>query len=135
MTAISVRPVRTALARALPGLFAAAVAVSAAAAAEPVPNKPGDCTLTSVKRIESRLEGMPDSGSAIAYTDGLYQVSYEMDAGVSSSRPGDRVRICLVELPHDCPPGDTRGKIYKATNLRTHRSWTMPDSEHSCGGA
>jgi hypothetical protein len=45
------------------------------------------------------------------------------------------VRICLVSLPQNCPPGDTRGRIYKTTNLRTRQSWTLPDSEHSCGGA
>ena len=31
--------------------------------------------------------------------------------------------------------GDARGRIYTTTNLRTLESWTMPDSEHQCGGA
>ena len=38
-------------------------------------------------------------------------------------------------VPENCPPGDDRGKIYKATNLRTNESWEAPDSQHSCGGA
>jgi hypothetical protein len=32
-------------------------------------------------------------------------------------------------------PGDTRSRIYDATNLRTHETWRAPDSQHSCGGA
>jgi hypothetical protein len=50
-------------------------------------------------------------------------------------RSGDKVKLCLVSLPEDCPPGDDRGKIYRATNLRTGESWEAPDSQHSCGGA
>jgi len=33
----------------------------------------------------------------------------------------------------DCPPLDTRGKVYTTTNKRTGASWT--DSNHSCGRA
>jgi hypothetical protein len=45
------------------------------------------------------------------------------------------VRMCLVSLPQDCPKGDERGKIYRTRNLRTKKSWKLPDAEHSCGGA
>jgi hypothetical protein len=54
---------------------------------------------------------------------------------VDESRPGDRVSMCLVSIPKDCPPGDDRGRTYKATNKRTGHTWTLPDSEHMCGGA
>jgi hypothetical protein len=77
----------------------------------------------------------PGSGSAIVFANGGYQVSYEQEAAVDRSRPGDPVRICLVSIPKDCPPGDDRGRVYKTTNLRTHGSWTLPDAEHMCGGA
>lgn len=40
-----------------------------------------------------------------------------------------------MSLPQHCPPGDNRGKIYTTTNMRTVKSWTLPDSEHRCGGA
>ena len=104
-------------------------------AKEPVPKRVGQCVTTKVSELGSRLEGMPDSGSAVVYSNGLYQVSYDMVPGIAASRVGDSVKVCLVELPQDCPKGDDRGKVYKATNLRTHKSWTAPDSEHSCGGA
>jgi hypothetical protein len=43
--------------------------------------------------------------------------------------------LCLTGIPDECPPGDDRGKTYKATNLRTKKSWEAMDSEHMCGGA
>jgi hypothetical protein len=52
-----------------------------------------------------------------------------------SARVGDKVQLCLTSLPQDCPPGDVRGKVYKATDLRTGKSWELPDAEHMCGGA
>jgi hypothetical protein len=78
---------------------------------------------------------IPDSGSAVLFASGHYQVSYDQVPAVNRSRPGDRVYLCLVKLPEHCPPGDHRGRIYTATNLRTLESWTLPDSQHSCGGA
>jgi hypothetical protein len=78
---------------------------------------------------------IPNSGSAINYTDGGYQVSYDNEPGIENSNIGDKVRLCLTYIPTDCPPGDNRGKIYKVTNLRTGTTWELPDAEHLCGGA
>ena len=64
-----------------------------------------------------------------------HQVSYDEVPDIARSRPGDPIRLCLVSIPKHCPPGDDRGRFYKATNLRTGKSWTLPDSEHMCGGA
>jgi len=100
-----------------------------------LPAKLGQCTVTAIKHIGARLDGIPDSGDAVSYVNGGYQVSYETIPGLGGSRRGDRVRLCLVSIPDECPPGDDRGKVYKATNLRTHKSWQASDSEHMCGGA
>ena len=43
--------------------------------------------------------------------------------------------VNLTKLSDGCPPGDDRGKVYRATDLRTHASWEASDSEHMCGGA
>jgi hypothetical protein len=43
--------------------------------------------------------------------------------------------IPLAADPLPCPPGDDRGRVYKTTNLRTRETWTLPDSQYSCGGA
>ncbi|MBI3437081.1 MAG: hypothetical protein HY054_00200 [Proteobacteria bacterium] len=105
------------------------------AQASDAPQHVGDCVDTTVREIASRLEGMPNSGSAITYANGIYQVSYDMIDGVTHSRVGDPVHLCLISLPADCPAGDDRGKTYQATNARTHETWSAPDAEHMCGGA
>jgi hypothetical protein len=113
--------------------------VSTAATTASLPHLPpqriGDCVNTSVTQVGSRLEGAPNSGSAILYANGVSQVSYDAVPGIDHSKPGDGVRLCLVSLPQNCPPGDERGKIYAASNQRTNEAWQAPDAEHMCGGA
>jgi hypothetical protein len=87
-----------------------------------------------MNEISHRLEN-PDSGSVVQYANGLIQISYDVISAVHRSHVGDKVKIRLVSIPKKCPPGDDRGKIYRATNLRTGESWEAPDSQHSCGGA
>ena len=111
------------------------------AAARPPAMRVGTCVRTSIREVSQRLEDgathrpMPDSGSAVEFANGLYQVSYDQVPEVNQSRRGDPVFVCLMSLPQHCPPGDVRGKLYTTTNLRTEESWTLPDSEHGCGGA
>ena len=103
--------------------------------AGPLPTKVGQCTTTKIKAIETRLEGVADSGDAVEYANKGYGVSYESVPALHSARAGDTVKLCLKSLPTDCPKGDDRGKVYKATDMRTHKSWELPDAEHMCGGA
>jgi hypothetical protein len=114
---------------------------SVTASAQALPTQVGTCVRTKIAAVEQRLRDGPNgpfitgSGSAVRFANGGYQVAYaEIDA-VQSSQPGDPVLICLVRIPQHCPAGDARGRIYTTTNLRTLESWTMPDSEHKCGGA
>lgn len=119
----------------------AIVLTAGTAAADPLPTQVGQCTNTTIKDVTTRLqEGatykpIPGSGSAVDFANGGYQVSYDTIAAIDQSRPGDPVTMCLVSVPKGCPPGDKRGITYKTTNLRTHGTWTLPDSEHMCGGA
>ncbi|MFM7676433.1 MAG: hypothetical protein ACKO5F_12830 [Synechococcus sp.] len=141
-------PLRLPLPLLLPLLTAALPAglLPPAATAAPLPRTLGACSRTSVKEVLYRLSS-PDengvyipvagSGSAISYTNGGYQVSYDMVPAIHRSQEGDAVELCLEFIP-DCreaPPGDVRGRIYRARNLRTGESWSLPDSQHSCGGA
>ena len=124
----------------LAALAIAAPALAAPAMAEPMPKHVGDCATTKVARIETRLidgDGKPvaGSGSAVDFVNGGYQVSYDQVAAIDASRPGDPADVCLVSVPKGCPKGDHRGKIYKTVNQRSHGQWTLPDAEHSCGGA
>lgn len=95
----------------------------------------GTCDHTKIISIAPRLEGNPASGISLRYDNGGSQVSYNQDAAVLRSVRGDEALVCLVSIPENCPPDDDRGKVYTATNLRTMESWTMSDSQHSCGGA
>jgi hypothetical protein len=113
----------------------AMLALSCAAAEAAHATRVGQCVETRVKEVGNRLENTPGSGSSITFTNGGGQVSYEQVPAVDASRPGDRVSMCLVSVPEDCPPGDDRGRTYKTTNKRTGQSWTLPDAEHMCGGA
>lgn len=109
--------------------------------AQSLPTKEYACMKTTVDHVEHRLQDgedgpfIPDSGSAITFTNGGYQVSYDEIKAVQRSRSGDPVFMCLIKIPQNCPAGDARGRIYTTTNLRTLESWTMPDAEHGCGGA
>lgn len=105
-----------------------------------IPTRVGTCAFTRITGIHQRLVGengreIPDSGSSVELANGVYGVSYEQVAAVQASRVGDRVITCLVSIPRGCPPGDNRGRLYTTTNLRTEESWTLPDSQHRCGGA
>ena len=106
----------------------------ALARAAALPSAVGQCGETAITTIGYRLEN-PDSGSVVQYANGLIQISYDVIAEIHRSRVGDKVKICLVSIPQNCPPGNDRGKIYRATNLRSGESWEAPDSQHSCGGA
>jgi hypothetical protein len=103
--------------------------------AESVPVKVGQCIITRVSETGTRLEGLPDSGTSITFSNGIYLVSYDTVPQAVASKPGDKVRMCLKSVPDDCPPGDERGKVYSVTNLRTKKKFTLPDSQHQCGGA
>ena len=104
------------------------------AKAEDLPTEIGACSETTIEDIGYRL-GDPDSGSAISYANGGGQVSYDTIPEIHRSRVGDPVRLCLVSIPEDCPPGDDRGKTYSALDHRTNGKWELPDAEHMCGGA
>ncbi|MBV1707029.1 MAG: hypothetical protein KGQ37_07460 [Hyphomicrobiales bacterium] len=96
----------------------------------------GQCEMTRIKQIMGRITPRPDnSGTGIAYADGVMGFSYQFIAAIARSRAGDRVRLCLVSVPKNCPPGDNRGRFYSARNMRTGASWKLPDAEHMCGGA
>jgi hypothetical protein len=111
------------------------LAVCASARAGGLPTQVGACAKTRIKSIGTRLEGKPGSGSAVSFDNGGYQVSYDTVPAIEHSKTGDAVRMCLVSIPRHCPKGDDRGCVYRTTNLRTHKSWKLPDAEHMCGGA
>jgi hypothetical protein len=103
----------------------------------------GTCHETTITDIGPRLSDKPDgehappddSGTSVSYADNGSQVSYELEAEIVKSKVGDHVKMCVVELPTECPAGDNRGVVYETVNERTGGTWKLPDSQHSCGGA
>jgi hypothetical protein len=106
---------------------------------ENLPTKVGDCVETTIATITGRFQADinadPNDGTVVSFENGGVQVSYEKEQAIINSEFGDSVMMCLVSIPQDCPPGDDRGRIYTTTNMRTQQSWTLPDSQHPCGGA
>ena len=117
--------------------LAAATAQAEITSNDPLPTRILACGGSIITEIGPRLEGDANfsSGTSVFYRNGGTQVSYEREPAIIKSKKGDHVLICLVFVPDHCPPGDNRGKTYTTTNLRTLESWTLPDSEHMCGGA
>ena len=95
----------------------------------------GQCFESAVHDVGYRLEGIFDSGTSVTFDDGHSMVSYETDPNASNWQTDDRVKLCVVSLPTNCPKDDNRGVVYRATNIRARNEWTAGDSEHECGGA
>ena len=108
-----------------------------------MPSKVGECGKTTIVGIGTRFSDKlvkpkgdaMDEGTSVALQNGVYGVSYEYVEALGRSKVGDPVITCLVSLPKNCPEGDDRGKFYTTTNLRTQEAWSLPDSQHMCGGA
>jgi uncharacterized protein YecT (DUF1311 family) len=75
----------------------------------------GQCFSTKVKdrggrfgRAEGDEDYMSDDGTAIEYADGHHMVDYDANTVVAKWRVGDAVRLCVTDLPKNCPKGDYR---------------------------
>lgn len=105
-----------------------------------LPTRPGDCARTRVETVTTRF-GEPidyenaDAGTAIAFDNGLYQVSYGRGDEFFDVAAGDDAIVCLMSIPRDCPAGDERGRVYYTLDLKTQTHWALADSQHLCGGA
>jgi uncharacterized protein len=108
---------------------------------QPLPSAVGQCATTHIKTLTTRLgddpleTAPPEGGSAATFTNGGGSVSYDREPGLASSKVGEPVEMCLISIPRDCPKDDDRGRVYYSLDLIAQGSWTLPDSEHLCGGA
>jgi hypothetical protein len=106
-----------------------------------LPNAVGQCVETTILTISDRfgndvrIDPNDRSGTRVNFSNGGGQVSYAVESSIDRSKVGDKVRMCLVSLPKNCPAGDDRGRVYNTRNLRTGEAWTLSDSQHECGGA
>ncbi|MBN9217438.1 MAG: hypothetical protein J0I79_05745 [Mesorhizobium sp.] len=108
---------------------------------DPLPSAIGQCASTHIKTLTARLgddpleTATPDAGSAATFTNGGGAVSYDREPGLVASKVGEPVVMCLISIPRDCPKDDDRGRVYYSIDLVAKGSWTLPDSQHMCGGA
>lgn len=116
-------------------ITAETIALGRAKASAAVPEKVGQCVLTQVDEVHPRIGDDFDGGTGIDFTNEGYQVSYNREEELIASKPRDEVVMCLISIPHHCPDGDDRGRVYMTTNKRTGGTWILADSQHMCGGA
>jgi hypothetical protein len=76
---------------------------------------------------------IPGSGTSVNLTNGVYLVSYDVVDQLRVARVGDKVKLCLLHIPENCPRSDNRGKIYSLLKYRTGGAVNLPDSSHMCG--
>jgi len=106
-----------------------------------LPGKVGDCAETTITSITDRYgEDLPprvrkgtDPGTIVRFSNSGVQVSMRRENSVAHSQVFDKVSMCLVEVPEDCPT-DIHGRVYRTTNLRTKESWSLANDVRSCGG-
>jgi hypothetical protein len=106
-----------------------------------LPRKVGECfdtTITSItdrygEDLGPRAKKGSDPGTIVRFSNSGVQVSLRRENSIVHSQVFDKVNICLVEVPKECP-GDLRGRVYRTTNLRTKESWSLANDIKSCGG-
>lgn len=118
---------------ALDAITAPMVAGGHAPVSDKLPLTIGRCVTTTVTDISPRIDSF-DSGTEMTFANDGQSVSYDREEALIHSRLKDKVVMCLISIPHNCPPGDDRGRSYLITNLRTKATWNLGDSQHMCGG-
>jgi hypothetical protein len=107
-----------------------------------LPGKVGECadtTITSItdrygEDLAPRAKKGTDPGTIVRFSNSGVQVSMSRENSIAHSQVFDKVNMCLVEVPKNCPD-DIHGRVYRTTNLRTKESWSLANDVHSCGGA
>jgi hypothetical protein len=106
-----------------------------------MPRKVGECFETTITSITDRYgddiaehakKGV-DPGTIVRFSNSGVQVSLRREKSIVRSQVFDKVNLCLVEVPKECP-GDLRGRVYRTTNLRTKESWSLANDIKNCGG-
>ena len=107
-----------------------------------LPGNVGECTDTTITSITDRygedLAARPkkgsDPGTIVRFSNSGVQVSLRRENAIVHSQVFDKVNMCLVDIPKECPK-DLRGRVYRTTNLRTKEIWSLANDIKSCGGA
>ena len=71
-------------------------------------------------------------GTIVRFSNSGVQVSLKRENSIVKSQVFDKVNMCLVEVPKECPK-DLRGRVYRTMNLRTKETWSLANDIKSCG--
>lgn len=138
---MKIRDIKPLLAQSLVLAISSTVMFSYSANSAPRPTQIRQCADTFIQRLGTRFtDGFtetptPGSGTIVNLTNGVYLVSYDVIEQLRVARVGDKVKLCLLSIPENCPPRDNRGRSYSLLNYRTSGYVEMLDSQHMCGGA
>ena len=107
-----------------------------------LPGKVGECaetTITSItdrygEDLSPRAKKGSDPGTIVRFSNSGVQVSLRREDAIVHSQVFDKVNMCLVDIPKECPK-DLRGRVYRTTNLRTKETWSLANDIKNCGGA
>ncbi len=105
-----------------------------------LPSKVGECFDTTITAITDRYgddlspraKRGADPGTLVRFSNSGVQVSLKRENAVVHSQIFDKVNMCLVDVPKECP-NDLRGRVYRTTNLRTKETWSLANDIKSCG--
>jgi len=105
-----------------------------------LPGKVGECADTTITSITDRygddMSPRPkrgaDPGTIVRFSNSGVQVSLKRENAIVHSQIFDKVNMCLVEVPKECP-NDLRGRVYRTINLRTKETWSLANDIRSCG--
>ena len=105
-----------------------------------LPSKVGDCAETTITSITDRYgddlspraKKGADPGTIVRFSNSGVQVSLKRENSIVKSQVFDKVNMCLVEVPKECPK-DLRGRVYRTMNLRTKETWSLANDIKSCG--
>jgi hypothetical protein len=105
-----------------------------------VPGKVGECAETTITSITDRYgddlspraKKGADPGTIVRFSNSGVQVSLKRENSIVKSQVFDKVNMCLLEVPKECPK-DLRGRVYRTMNLRTKETWSLANDIKSCG--
>jgi hypothetical protein len=105
-----------------------------------LPSKVGECAETTITSITDRYgddlsahaKKGADPGTIVRFSNSGVQVSLKRENSIVKSQVFDKVNMCLVEVPKECPK-DLRGRVYRTMNLRTKETWSLANDIKSCG--
>ena len=105
-----------------------------------LPSKVGECfdtTITAItdrygEDLSPRAKRGADPGTLVRFSNSGVQVSLKRENAIVQSQIFDKVNMCLVEVPKECP-NDLRGRVYRTINLRTKETWSLANDIKNCG--